>query len=802
MIRRSSILGPAVVAVLLAGSTAWWTSRDSGSQPAPTGSAVATVERSDTAPGLAGEVRMEYLGIPNGVWDPVVKVPVDTERFMPPLNRVLNDTLGDGLGTVQSEVAIWLDGDEILVGWNDSDGFGNPSVSISGWGYSADRGETWVDGGALPVTGSINPGGDPSVVRTNAGTWLLSSLDFATPVGLAIHRGVTSGGTIVWDPAIQYSLGGAFLDKEYLEYDPLLDVVYLSYLNGSAGEYHLTRSTDDGVTWETPVVVADRNSGNGAYPVVGVDGEMYVSYIEPISTTAPCTLFVRHSTNGGVSFDSPSLPVVELQPESIEPPECFNRPITPPWGSFDVDRSNGPHRGRLYGVWGEGGMNERNVVFAYSDDHGASWSLPAQLNDNLNAAETESFWPSVRVSETDGRVLVGFYDRRKEALTPSLADFYVTMSVDGGVTWGPNRRLSDTSVAWCGVPAEASPNFGDYVDVELDERSIFGVWSDARQGDPDVVLGRFDDRHLLAVDGAFDTTAAFAGGGTAWFVPNEAEYVVSTGAPTQSAAELSVSGLAMAMLATPKEVDGIFFNGGEDLSASLTLTSPTLGLMTGTFAVVRVDSVNIDLTFDVTADSAVVAADLPAWTATFELSNGGAGMVMIDGTVSFGGTVDDPQFALAGTITLNGAPGFVFQRPRTFGQSATVTEDGPDLTVHTRTTVEESIVISVPDTPSDDPQLTGTNPFPLVGVSVSPNPWRAESRVHYASNRELAGRIVIISADGRRVRTVATGPFPAGEVSFDFDGRDESGRPLGSGLYFVRLESDALSVAKKFLVLR
>ncbi len=72
-------------------------------------------------------------------------------------------------------------------------------------------------------------------------------------------------------------------------------------------------------------------------------------------------------------------------------------------------------------------------------------------------------------------------------------------------------------------------------------------------------------------------------------------------------------------------------------------------------------------------------------------------------------------------------------------------------------------------------------------ISIGPNPvWRG-GRVILSLSRASSVRIDVIDPAGRRVRRLADGTFAAGASSIGWDGRDDSGRPLPSGRYFLRL---------------
>ena len=72
-------------------------------------------------------------------------------------------------------------------------------------------------------------------------------------------------------------------------------------------------------------------------------------------------------------------------------------------------------------------------------------------------------------------------------------------------------------------------------------------------------------------------------------------------------------------------------------------------------------------------------------------------------------------------------------------------------------------------------------------VSVMPNPARGAVRIAFAlpfSERVAAS---VYAASGARVRTLIEGERPAGGQALLWDGRDDAGRPVPSGLYFFQL---------------
>ncbi len=737
----------------------------------------------------------EWLAVPEGPFDPVLTQRVPQGRSLPPANHVVNDYQSEPTGRVQSEVSIAVHEDKVVIGWNDAAKFYGQGT-LSGYAYSSDRGDTWVDGGSMPNGSGTDVYGDPSIAVTNAGHWVFASIDLGSPDAVAINHGDFSGGAPVWQPAVKMIDGSAFLDKEYLDYDPATNTLYLSYKNFGSGYLRLTRSTDGGYTWSSPTSVYTGGNANGAYPAAGVDGGVYVSWVDPLGS-GNANMYVRYSPNGGQSWD-PLVSVSVTEPGSGGVPRCFNRSFNVNFPSMGVIKTDGPLRGRACMIWTDGAPGRYNAFFAYSDDNGQTWSERIQLNDNANAEQSEQFWPQMHVAP-DGRITAGWFDRRNETNNNSLCDYYITQSVDGGVTWGPNRRASDLSVAWCGVPADIAPNFGDYNDITSDERSVFAIWSDARMGDPDVLFARFDDRHLLAVTGDLsEAPTPFGGTGVAWFIPNEAELTADPAPEVDSHVQLAVASLGMGLFASPQETDGIFSIGGEALSGTLTLTEQghTEPGVEGSFSISRSGPSGIDFDFSAVSDPDLGnIIFLPVWTTEAILVGAGPGQVTISGTVRMSTFISQRIFELSGEISLDGAPGVEFDQPHGLSQQARLNL-GTALALHTRTLVSDEVVIAV------EPISLPPNPYPLATVGVSPNPYRPGSRVRYTLTHPGSGTIRIYDSGGRLVRTIADQYLPSGSHTIPFDGRDNAGRALPSGGYFIQLQTGLLTVNGKLFIVK
>jgi hypothetical protein len=85
---------------------------------------------------------------------------------------------------------------------------------------------------------------------------------------------------------------------------------------------------------------------------------------------------------------------------------------------------------------------------------------------------------------------------------------------------------------------------------------------------------------------------------------------------------------------------------------------------------------------------------------------------------------------------------------------------------------------------------------------IGPNPARSVTVVAYELQATAAVRVAIHDVTGRRIRTLVQGAQPAGPRRLLWDGRDEAGNPVPSGVYFVQLELGARKVSRKIALQR
>ncbi len=83
-----------------------------------------------------------------------------------------------------------------------------------------------------------------------------------------------------------------------------------------------------------------------------------------------------------------------------------------------------------------------------------------------------------------------------------------------------------------------------------------------------------------------------------------------------------------------------------------------------------------------------------------------------------------------------------------------------------------------------------------------PNPFNPETVIRFSLTRPAFTSLEVYTLMGRRVRTLVWGMQQAGTYKIVFDGRDDFGAPLPSGVYFYRLTSGNQVATKKMLLMK
>jgi hypothetical protein len=102
----------------------------------------------------------------------------------------------------------------------------------------------------------------------------------------------------------------------------------------------------------------------------------------------------------------------------------------------------------------------------------------------------------------------------------------------------------------------------------------------------------------------------------------------------------------------------------------------------------------------------------------------------------------------------------------------------------------------------DAPSLPSAAHLAFALAGASPNPFSAGTTVRYVVPRDQRVSLSVFNVSGRLVRRLVDGPVTAGPNAARWDGRDEQGSRLSSGVYFFRLQDGTQSVTRKAVLLR
>jgi hypothetical protein len=101
-------------------------------------------------------------------------------------------------------------------------------------------------------------------------------------------------------------------------------------------------------------------------------------------------------------------------------------------------------------------------------------------------------------------------------------------------------------------------------------------------------------------------------------------------------------------------------------------------------------------------------------------------------------------------------------------------------------------------------EVPGDKPLPgrMSLAQNHPNPFNPTTTISYVVPSDGHVRLVVYDVAGRRIRTFVAGDVAQGSYSVTWNGLDDSGRPVSSGVYFSRLDMDDRSQIGKLVLLR
>jgi hypothetical protein len=346
-----------------------------------------------------------------------------------------------------------------------------PSVGIHGYNDYRTGIRTWytltTDGGATwdevlirpPVPNQATVEGDPmACADPRTGLIWAGGIAFSGNGGMYTARYDPQTDTFTNSVMIQAASG---TDKGWMAAgpapnDPDSTRVYCAYNFGVA------RSSDLGDTWQGPVSLG---SGIGFLPRVSADGTVHVAYYD-FGTQHR----LRSSSDGGVTWGSPIVIADRMDAWPIQ--DCpriagdFRAPSLQGLAVHPTDPN------RLYFVFNDttsitAGEADVDVYFTQSTDAGATWSTPVVINGD-SPEIGDQWFPWIEVDE-EGRLHATWYDSRhtvqNDADLINEFDAYYGLSTDDGASW-TEARLTPSSFS-SNDDGFGSGFIGDYIGMSV-----------------------------------------------------------------------------------------------------------------------------------------------------------------------------------------------------------------------------------------------------------------------------------------------------------------------------------------------
>jgi len=368
------------------------------------------------------------------------------------------------LGDAANECVISVDPTNLsrmTIGWRQ---FNDVSSNFrqGGWGYTTDGGVHWTFPGVLQNNVFRS---DPVTKSDEIGQFFYLSLQSNQQQSFFcddLWRSTNGGQTWVEQSPDQGGGGG---DKEWFTIDktngPGHGFQYQSDdgINCNGGGVEFQRSTNGGVTWQTPISVP----GSPIYGTLDVDtnGNVFVG-----GWSGGATFRCVRSSNAQIGGQTPT----------FDQNTAVNLGGTIVQGGINgvglcgmlflaIDRSGGPTNNNIYMLASvePSGRSTTDVMFVRSTDGGLTFSAPLRINDDGLANKWH--WFGTFAVAPNGRLDAVWYDSRNASNNTDSQLFY-SYSTDAGVTWSPNVAVSNPFNPFEGYPNQSK--IGDYITIVSD----------------------------------------------------------------------------------------------------------------------------------------------------------------------------------------------------------------------------------------------------------------------------------------------------------------------------------------------
>jgi hypothetical protein len=310
---------------------------------------------------------------------------------------------------------------------------------------SSDGGSAWQRARGLSGLGHT---GDPALAYGPDGLayYVASSLPDVGERRLLLFRSPDGGAN--WDGPFPLT----YMDREYITVDatagPSRGRVYVNGNNRiprTISDFVVFQSSDSGRSFSGPGTrrgFGDVQATVMGNAVVASDGALIGVYAET-QRPAGTTIQSIWSIDGGATLAGSAKIDDYLAGGERKGALLGNANAEP---ALVIDATSGRFKDRLYVVWPDRRSGHSQILFAFSEDKGRSWSPSHRINDNAPSDTTDQFMPEIAVNR-DGVVGVMWYDRREHPDNLGW-DARFAASLDGGASFTPSVRVSQAGASF------------------------------------------------------------------------------------------------------------------------------------------------------------------------------------------------------------------------------------------------------------------------------------------------------------------------------------------------------------------
>jgi hypothetical protein len=267
-------------------------------------------------------------------------------------------------------------------------------------------------------------------------------------------------------PTLQFAAGSPFLvdntgqsgsigdDKEFLAVDANDNLIISWSQAASPWNVLISRSTDQGQHWSTPITVSSTSEGT-VWPTsvaVAPNGEVFVAYHSTPNrdNTKGQVFLAGYSNDLGQQlvktnvFGAGGAKQLANYPDLQGLPSPGFQGSAGPWVLADPTRPGNVYVFSIdYNTIGPGGLD--NIIFGRSTDYGQHF-----LKQAIGFGPSSTNWQIFPTAAIDqfGDIVVAWYDNRNGGTSASttdtsntLMDVYAKYSTDGGQSWGSTQSF-------------------------------------------------------------------------------------------------------------------------------------------------------------------------------------------------------------------------------------------------------------------------------------------------------------------------------------------------------------------------